>query len=282
MALWMTKVWGFDIPAGPLQFSRPGDRTNALRDLKPGDKVVLVGTMNAGHTVEADRGKILGIVEPTNRLVRSLDFDIARHPNDMEDGSFKWPHGIHISRAWRVLEPPLLSDVTVRKFGQNSATAIVQLTEIEAEQIQRLEIEEVERLQPWQAIDPDDGRGGGAPPPSTQRNGVMHMRTACASTYAFWIEHASGPAIKVGWAFDPESRIRQFNLISAPKLGGLNYKPLHAEKWPTARQAFKMERALLEYFGSRRHPSNREMITPINKDEFQSVWVSTYLKLRGR
>ncbi len=42
--IFITKVWGFSPPVGPLQFSSDGWRRNAREVLKPGDLVVLVGT----------------------------------------------------------------------------------------------------------------------------------------------------------------------------------------------------------------------------------------------
>ena len=51
----MTKVWDFGAPVGPLQFSSEGWRRNAREVLRPGDIVVLVGTKGE-ETAEDDRG----------------------------------------------------------------------------------------------------------------------------------------------------------------------------------------------------------------------------------
>jgi hypothetical protein len=55
MTIYMTKVWRFDEPVGPLQFSTPGWRDRVRADLKPGDLVVLVGTKTE-NTDENERG----------------------------------------------------------------------------------------------------------------------------------------------------------------------------------------------------------------------------------
>lgn len=59
MTVWMTKVWGFGEPVGPLQFSTEGWRARARSQLQRGDVVVLVGT-KGGETQEGERGLLLG------------------------------------------------------------------------------------------------------------------------------------------------------------------------------------------------------------------------------
>lgn len=38
MAIFMTKVWGFEEPAGPLQFGKEGWRDRAREELKAGEQ----------------------------------------------------------------------------------------------------------------------------------------------------------------------------------------------------------------------------------------------------
>jgi len=72
MTLYMTKVWGWGTPVGPLQFSTKGWRENALEKLQPGDQVALVGTMG-DQTSDDMKGRLLGVMEPTTEPVMSLD-----------------------------------------------------------------------------------------------------------------------------------------------------------------------------------------------------------------
>ncbi len=62
MAVFMTKVWGFEVPAGPLQIGQEGWRDRARDLLRPGDLVVLVGTQG-NQTPPDQRGKIIGLME---------------------------------------------------------------------------------------------------------------------------------------------------------------------------------------------------------------------------
>lgn len=73
MKFFLTKVWGWDAPVGPMQFSTSGRRENALRQLESGDRVVLVGTMG-DQTPEEMKGRVLGVMEPSREPVLSMDF----------------------------------------------------------------------------------------------------------------------------------------------------------------------------------------------------------------
>jgi len=80
----MTKVWGFDVPCGPLQFSTKGWRDRARDILRGGDLVVLVGTKGE-ETDPKSRGRVLEMMEPTTEVVSALDFDLNRRAVDFDD-----------------------------------------------------------------------------------------------------------------------------------------------------------------------------------------------------
>ncbi len=84
MTLYMTKVWGFGAPSGPLQFSTNGWRERAREILQPGDLVVLVGTKTE-QTSPGSQGRLLGMMEPTTEVARSLDFDLQPRAEDYDD-----------------------------------------------------------------------------------------------------------------------------------------------------------------------------------------------------
>ena len=117
MTIYMTKIWRLDPPVGPLQFSTQGWRDWARADLKPGDLVILVGT-KTGNTDPSERGRLLGMMEPTTKVVSSLDFDMHKRPADFDDaGEYRWPYGLLNKKAWIFLEPrPLLEELSARDF----------------------------------------------------------------------------------------------------------------------------------------------------------------------
>lgn len=278
MTVYLTKVWGFSEPVGPLQFSTEGWRDRARRSLRPGDLVVLVGTKGP-PTDEDERGRLLGIMEPTTEPVLSLDFDLPTRPEHFdESANYKWPYGLLNRNAWRLLDRPLLEDISDRSFNMDAVLGLVELTSMEADRILALGRTEAPLLAPTvrarARIDGLDAvRRRSAPPPTTERRGVMHMRRAPAFTYALRLNGASAIAFKIGWAFDYKQRTRQFNTASMPHLGGISYIPVLNQLWDTARQAFAMEQALFRHFDERRHPHNGEIIFGVTENELQSIWI---------
>ncbi len=277
--LFMTKTWGFGVPTGPLQFSQAGWREKARELLRPGDQVLIVGTKGA-ETHESERGRLLGIMEPTIEPVMSLDFVTARGERDFdEQGNYRWPFGLLNKRAWRLIDRPFLApDISTRKFNMDSAQGIVLLTSEEAAKVSALHMEEVPLLEPRVAARArvegfETARKRSSPPPTTTRRGVMHMRSAPAYTYALEVKGASGVGYKIGWAFDYKQRARQFNQASMPSLGGVKYTPKLFELWDTARQAYGMEQALLKNFQTKRHRDNHEVVTGITFDMLQAEWI---------
>lgn len=282
MTVFMTKVWGFEEPCGPLQFSTAGWRNRAREALSDGDLVVLVGTTQP-PTAEEEQGLLLGLMEPTKELVSSLDFDVRKAPHDFdEDGNYRWPFGLLNRSAWTLEERPPLTKISGRSFAMNSALGIVPLTVEEGEFVMALRRHEAEMLLPVRARARVEGaeaaRRRAAPPPTTKRNGVMHMRRAPAYTYCMEMEGAEQQAFKIGWAFDYEARQLQFNQSAMPQIGGLRYRTRLYHLWDTAKDAFAMEQALLREFDAKRHPANREIVVDVPYDELLDAWTSRVAK----
>ena len=295
----MTKVWGFDAPCGPLQFGEGGWRKNALRDLSAGDRVILVGTLGE-PTAHSERGMILGMMEPSKISVQTLDFPVnKRHQDIGTNGAYKWPFALLNLRAWKLKKPVPLRSISDRNFSMNAASGIVSLTADEGEKISQLAIEEIELLQPSvrtrRRIEKhtDFKFRSGPAPSTTQRQGIMHMRNAPASTYLLELTTADqrrpgayvdGPRdhlYKIGWAFDVEKRLRMFNRYALPSHGGLSYELKDSFLWDTARQAFRMEQQLLRHYSRFRCQENSEIIRLPHTDlrRLPSEWRATIHRL---
>jgi hypothetical protein len=218
MTMFLTKVWGFSVPCGPLQFSLAGWRDRARDMLSNGDLVVLVGTKEA-PTDSAERGRVLGIMKPTKEPVMSLDFQLETFSHDFNDeGEYKWPYALINNRAWLLLDRPLLDEVTSRSFNMDAAAGIVPLHDAETNHILTLRREEIEVLKPIGVQARLEGyevaRRRNTPPPTTKRTGIMHVRHAPAYTYAMEVRGAAITAFKIGWAFN--YNVRAHNSIFIP------------------------------------------------------------------
>ena len=238
---------------------------------------MIVGTLG-DETIEAERGKILGLMEPSTVVVSSLDYNLERRRSHFDDkGNYKWPFGLELHRAWRFSEPRTsFKEISSRQFGMDAAQGIVELLPDEAKAILRLPREPVELLASIRARARVEGeevaRRGAAPPPTTARRGTMHMRRASAYTYAMSIDGSQVPAFKIGWAFDWKQRQRQFNQAAMPALGGLHYRTVFRHLWDKASEVCTMEQALLQRFDGFRHRENHEVVSGVTQGELERVW----------
>ncbi len=126
-----TKVWGS--PGAPghdaLAFSHERTRDAVLAIIRPGDIVVYL-TSDATEADAMMRGRVAGAVEiadpPEPVLVEELREYGRNRPEDYrQDGRFRWPFGIAVSRTWKVIDQEsnnnLISD-HASKFLQGAAT----------------------------------------------------------------------------------------------------------------------------------------------------------------
>ena len=277
MTYFITKVWGWREPIGPLVFASSGWRDNAVEKLRPNDRVVLVGTTDE-PTVESEQGRLLGIMEPTTEMVRSLDFPRPLLERDYdENGIYKWPYGLLNVRAWTFEDRPLLCAISNRRFNMDAVRGIVALTADEARKVDALPKRPAEMAQATATAQERIAQAVGtksytAPPPTTLRRGVMHMRRARAYTYLMELVGATRPTHKIGWAFDWKTRENTFNHHALPELGGLRYKTMQHHLWSTATEAFRMEQALLRRFQGDRQACNNEIIVGVERSDIDRAW----------
>lgn len=294
MTMFISKVWGFDNPCGPLVFSSPGWRDNAVEKLHLGDRVILVGTMGE-DTEPPDRNRVLGMMEPSTIHVATSDFPLTTLNNPRlfrEDGSFRWPYGLLNRRAW-VFEPGLFLSAAAPRpgnaFGSAAASGIVPLTAEEEARVLAHPFYEIPLLKSVSAdrkLYGDEGskRRGAPVPTEGVRRGIMHMRNAPAEVYWFrLVSEGKVRGHKIGWAFDSGMRLKQFNSVALHQLGGLHYQGYRRQPLSTAREAFRVEQKMLRIFDTRRHINNREVLSGISTSQIEAAWdEQTTAALLGR
>lgn len=287
MTMFLKKTWGFSDPCGPLVFSREGARDNARRVVGEGELVVIVGT-KGDETAEREQGMVLGLMEPSKLPVSASSYDFGTNAKLYdEQGRFKWPFGLELRRAWRFDEPwTTFADICDRYHGREGALSLASIEDDEERQILSLPKTEVRLLQPARVSARITGKArtgqNAAPPPSTTRRGVMHLRRAPAFTYAMRLRGAERSAYKIGWAFDWEVRNRNFNRYALPSLGGIRYEIKFTELWDTAMSAFKMEQKILNHYTSNRHPDNSEVLVGVADVDLENQWRNAVMALRRR
>lgn len=147
-----TKVWGKpDVPDhDALAFNSEKARKSVLETIQPGDIVVYL-TSDAAEADPMMRGRVAGAVEIADPLrsvaVEDLRTDGRIKPQDYrDDGRFRWPYGITISRSWHVIDQEA-NDTLVpghASKGIQGAATIHRMAAEEVQRFQRLRVIEVE------------------------------------------------------------------------------------------------------------------------------------------
>lgn len=145
-----TKVWGRpDSPShDALAFNSERTRDAVMAAACPGDIVVYL-TSDATEADPMMRGRVAGAVEisdpPEPVMVEDLRKDGRTRAEDYrQDGRFRWPYGIKVARAWRVVDQEsndaLIPDHASK--GIQGAATIHPMRPDEAQRFRRLRVVE--------------------------------------------------------------------------------------------------------------------------------------------
>lgn len=148
-----TKVWGVpDVPANDaIAFNSERTRDAVLAEIKPGDIVVYL-TSDATEADAMMRGRVSGAVEvsdpPEPVMVEDLRKEGRTRPEDYrQDGRFRWPYGITISRSWRAVDQEA-NDALIPDHAAKGIQGAATIHEMRPEEIQRfLRLRVVEQVE---------------------------------------------------------------------------------------------------------------------------------------
>jgi hypothetical protein len=274
-----TKVWGR--PREPateaLLFNSEGYRDVALQRLRPGDIVVYL-TSDATAADPMVRGHVSGAVEIEGRPILAEELGIPDRANPVdfrEDGRFRWPYGITISRAWRVVDKESNDNLIPghREKGLQGAATIHEMSLDEVARFQSLRVEEqvsdgspsadvflVSLRRPW--------RQKSGPRASGQ------VQPGC-DLYVAWIADRHGITFKVGSGKHVD-RISALNLYRRPSQGEVLWSLAKGLRYsfgtPEAAQDAEyhlLERAKAEGFGS---PDHSEFLVGITFERVRTLF----------
>ena len=113
MNLFALHLYFFEPDKWPVvAFRHEKTQEDLLSDLKPGDRILHVGSCNAKH--RQGRKKLLGLAEIADNPIVNTEYAID--PSCIEKGffnakeNFRWPYGLRMSRAWRFTPNESLPD----------------------------------------------------------------------------------------------------------------------------------------------------------------------------
>lgn len=201
-----------------LGFGRKQGADRLKRRYRTGDWVVLVGTKSA-PTREEDQGRLLGLVQVTNRIVevepllRSLNTHLG--PEAFVEDKFKWPYGFPFLRALAFKDKPLIDDLFPgrnRTKGRSEAAFAIEVSGPEGQIIAELNTIETDFILSPLLQNHKDFQdiilSQPGPPPAV---GVRESYYEDGDNWVYIFRIAGTHFYKIGRANDVERRRHEFN-----------------------------------------------------------------------
>ena len=257
MKVFVKYVWGFTPDTWPIvAFSKPGHRLKLLRESSPGDRVVFIGANNSNTPIEGDRGRLLAMVEFGRKEIDTLDVlkqeDIRSENDYNEQGEFKWPQALAMTKAWRFTDDPLplIKDIIAEKLPANSISQAIELNDSDTQSVLSLAKEEValpqneviEKLaRTNKRLSQNNPTKG--PVPSASSKGGQRSLGNPAFTYAFRFENTD--YWKIGYAGDIDKRLKDVNKHIPVDLLKQSWKRKFKHRSSSETGAYNMEQRVL-------------------------------------
>ncbi len=224
-----------------------------MREAKPNDRIVFLATKNERTKNIDERGKILGMAEIGTRQVNTLDVvskETLQQYDLIENGEPKFNAAIPMLRAWRFINPPLLSELFDKPLPPNAMTQAILLDSDKAIKILALPHEEIilqnsevlnqermvaERkiLLPSKGIAPSNG----------ERNFLVKEKEF---GYVYAFRFGKRDVWKIGNSYNPDERLDQVNKHIPDVVLNEKWAIYARQKLQSAKQAFDIETQMKE------------------------------------
>lgn len=273
-----TKVWGQ--PGDPseeaLLFNSLAYRERARNLLNRGDIVVYL-TSDSAYADPMFKGRVAGAVEVAGEPVSAHEFGIvsrALKEHFRENGDFRWPYGLTISRAWRVIDNES-NDNLIKGHAEKNMQGAAFVHEMQPDEVARFlslrvkeqgedalpeEIFRVSQKRPWH-----------------QKAGTRASSEIDPGRYLYvaWISDDHGLTVKVGSGKHLD-RIGELNKYRRPSQGemlwslakGMLYEFPIVES-ARAAEDYLLKKAFDEGFGSSDHG---EFLVNIGLDRLSTLF----------
>lgn len=275
--------WGFNPKLWPIvAFSQEGSRNTLLRESRPGDLVLFIGTQTK-ETPPDDRGRLLGLAEFGRNEIESVEvLDVkALRPNDFdEDGQLRWPKALPMVRAWRLHNRPRVREVLQRQLPQSARVRAVLLDAIDRAAVLSLPREEepipdvpvLKRLRDLNDALRSSGPTTG-PRPSSWTGTVQ--RDADTETWTYAFRFGARDVWKIGHAKDVKARLSEVNQHVPEEVLHEGWRIVLQQRWHTATQAYEMEQRVLERLRRLKNATSVYERVCCTQRQLETVWSSS-------
>lgn len=280
MKVFATRVWGFDPTTWPvITFGLEGNRDRLLKESEIGDCILFVGTQGE-PTHEEERGRLLGIAQIGRIPVNSLDVlePSAISPHDYDDqGNFRWPKALVMTRAWAFRSSPLLKDVLSQQLPFNATSQAVLLDATDAAAVMNLEKDEIaipasKSIEDLRTLEVALSRGKPTTgiKPTEWTSEVTHSLGNQSVTYA--MRYGKSDCWKVGHTTDAQQRLNDVNKHIPHEITGEKWTLFRVQKWPDEMMAYAMEQKLLSVLNNYRTEGER---VKCKEQDLHKAWMNS-------
>lgn len=276
MKLFISRFYGFQPETVPaITFSSATYRDKLLSASAPGDRIVFVATQTE-ETQEDERGRLLGMAEIGRRAVDTQSVVTIRPlPPVMMDGErIRYPSAIPMTRAWRFVDKPLLTDVFERQLPRSATQGAIPVKE--SDQRATLALSSVEvKLPDSEAIAREreilenqrDLLPSRGPKPSSGKREYDVVERNFGHVYV--LRFGKREVWKVGSSHDPASRAASFNTNIPSVVTGECWSLDMIQRTGSPDQAHELEHRLKDALG--KFSIGGEMFTCSVRD-LQRAW----------
>lgn len=269
MKVFGTRFWGFDPAVYPFAgFTYEGSRNDLIKRSRSGDRLLVLGTMGE-ETAEADRGRLLGLLEFERTAASAEDFiDKGEVPKNLldENGRFRWPYAVPVVRAWEFTPARDIRGVIGRQLTMAATTGVDELSEVEAGKVLSLPMTEIPLPRSRAKVRSDristnrdvqltlNAPGQPGPSPSEWSALVAHQD---GPTATYLMRFGLRNIWKIGISKNPKQRCEGLNFSVPTEELREEWKLQLVQKWSSGALAYDMEQALLEKLTCYRTMSER-------------------------
>ncbi|MBB3933684.1 hypothetical protein GGR25_004762 [Kaistia hirudinis] len=279
MRMFATRVWGLGFERLPIAtFGSAGHLNRLLRLAERGDRLLFVGTKTE-RTPDALQGRLLGMAEIGFEPLRTLE--IATHADlDARDfderGNYKFPHAVALTRAWRFVPQPVVTDTLSTQLTMLATPGVEELEEEDVRRVLALAAEplvlpELPSLQRMRQLN-ELLRPTTGPKPGDVAYRVEHSAQNPASTYA--LQFGKRNVFKIGHAEDIDARLAAVNQHVPVEVLNEKWKIFLTQTWKTSVEAYEMEQRVLKRMETKRSGFERVLCSDT---ELQSAWTASLL-----
>ena len=253
MKIFISRFWGFEPERYPVvMFCSSGYRDKLIRESSAGDRIVFAATKTK-ETAKQDRGKLLGMAEFGRRAIDTEALlDVRRLPPELfKNGALRFPKAVPMLRAWRFIEPPLLTALLGRQLPRSATSGAVLLRDTEAKTVLAMTMKPV-ALPETNALSKErnlsDSLASHTPShgPTPSAGSKSYDIPERGFGHVYGLQFGKREVWKIGNSYEPQRRADSFNQNIPAAVIGEAWHLVRHQRTASPELAYKLEQQVIK------------------------------------